>query len=62
MRQLGRGCMRCKLLLSLSFSDGHVVSAVQYMLGVCPAAVQDRPSVCDCGKWFNLRQAMRCKC
>ena len=32
------------------------------MLGVCPAVMQDKPLVCECGKPFSPGQAMRCKC
>jgi hypothetical protein len=42
--------------------DGDVVSSLRYMLGVCPASMQDRPLKCECGKDFTPGQAMRCKC
>ena len=39
--------------------DGDVVSSLRYMLGVCPAVMQERPLVCECGKPFSPGQAMR---
>ena len=42
--------------------DGDVVGSLRYMLGVCPAALQDRPLSCECGKPFSPGQAMRCSC
>ena len=42
--------------------DGDVVSSLRYMLGVCPAVMQERPLVCECGKPFSPGQAMRCRC
>ena len=39
--------------------DGDVVSSLRYMLGVCPAAMQDQPLVCECGKPFSPGQAMQ---
>ena len=42
--------------------DGDVVSSLQYMLGVCPAVMQERPLVCECGMPFSPGQAMRCRC
>ena len=41
--------------------DGDVVSSLRYMLGVCPAAMQDKPHVCECRKPFSPGQAMRCR-
>jgi hypothetical protein len=36
------------------------VLILQYMLGVWPAAMQDRPMVGECGKEFSPGQAVRC--
>ena len=32
------------------------------MLGVCPAGMQDKALVCECGKPFDPGMAMRCSC
>ena len=42
--------------------DGDVIASLRYMLGVWPAAMQEKPLVCECGKAFSPGQAMRCKC
>ena len=42
--------------------DGDVVSSLRHMLGVCPAVMQDKPLVCECGEPFSPGQAMRCRC
>ena len=42
--------------------DWDVVSSLRYMLGECPAVMQDTPLVCECGKPFSPAQAMRCSC
>ena len=47
---------------SYLLGDGDVVSSLRYMLGVCPAVMQDKPLVCECGKPFSPGQAMRCRC
>ena len=41
--------------------DGDIVSSLRYILVVCPAAIQDNPLFCECGKPFSLGQAMRCR-
>ena len=41
---------------------GDVVLSLRYMLGVCPAVMQDKPLVCECGKPFSPGQAMRYRC
>ena len=41
--------------------DGDVVSSLRYMPSVCPAAMQDEPLVCECGKPFNPWHDMRCR-
>ena len=41
--------------------DGDVVSSLRYMFGVCPAAMQDKPLVCECWKPYSVGQAMRCR-
>ena len=42
--------------------DGDVVASLRYMLGVRPAAMQEKPLVCECGKPFSPGQAMKCRC
>ena len=42
--------------------DEDVVSSLLYMLGVCPAVMQDKPLVSECGRPFSPGQAMRCRC
>ena len=39
--------------------DGDVVSSLWYMLGLCPAAMQDNPLGCEYGKPFSPGQAMQ---
>ena len=39
--------------------DGDVVASLRYMLSVCPAAMQEKPLVCECGKPFSPGQAMK---
>ena len=38
------------------------MSSLRYMLGVCPAVMQDKPLVCERGKPFSPGQAMRYRC
>ena len=40
---------------------GDVVPSLRYMLGVCPAVMQDQRLVCECGKPFRPGQTMRCR-
>ena len=41
--------------------DGDVFSSLRDMLGVCPAALQDKPLFCECGKPLSPGQAMWCR-
>ena len=52
--------MHCRLLPLVSWVMGML--CLRYMLGVCPAVMQDKPLVCECRKPFSLGQAMLYKC
>ena len=41
--------------------DGDVVSPLRYMLGGCPAAMQNKSLFCECGQPFSPGQAMLCR-
>ena len=58
-------CCRVFFLLSIAwpvFLVMVMLLSLRYMLGVCPAAMQDKPLACECGKPFSSEQAMRCRC